>query len=134
MKVEEVAQEFGGVASSDDPGAADESTSARVEEQPREEQPREDVERLYEVEDSPSSIWEVLQRTPSKSVREADATELFDPEHGGRDRFALVVEEVLGSEGIPLWLHLVVATIEVSIEQAREQSDQESEVEEVVPA
>lgn len=89
-----------------------------------------------EAESGTTTLWDHLTRAPSKSVHEADASEWFDPDAGGKDRLALVAEDVMGSEGVPNWLHLVVGAVEIVIEAQDDRADGELEDEptEVVPA
>lgn len=75
---------------------------------------------LDPIEDEPSStsIVDHLKRAPEGSIEDADARQIFSIEEGAEDRLALVAEDVLGSEGIPNWLHLLVGSIEVSIKHS----------------
>lgn len=83
--------------------------------------------------ESPTTIWDHLTRSPSKSVHDADASEWFDPEAGGRDRLALVGEDVLGAEGVPNWVHLVVGVVEIMLAQQPD-SDPDHDEPEAIPA
>lgn len=67
------------------------------------------------IEDEPTSILDHLKRAPDGSIEDANASEMFSIEEGAEDRLALVAEDVLSSEGVPNWLHLTVAAIEIAI-------------------
>lgn len=81
----------------------------------------EDLElELPEVDPGRSTIWDHLTACPDRSVTEVDHRDLFSPEDGGFDRFALVVEDCLQSDGVPNWVHLVVGAIEVALGEVRD--------------
>lgn len=76
-----------------------------------------DVDQLLEEQQDqgPDSLLGFLNSRPSKSVRDVDRADWFDPESGGWDRVALVLEEAAGGNVLPMWGQLLLAGLELLV-------------------
>lgn len=55
-------------------------------------------------------VADVLKEVPERDFRDADPSELWDPEEGAENRLLFVLEEVVGGGGVPNWAHALIGT------------------------